>query len=160
SDNSNLDSRTRSNSMNLTAYLLDAYATTEGNKKAGDGLCVRLDDQSASDGHRGFCQIHVTAESSASSTVLLELSPVRHNEEVIEVVLRHGGKVAHDSLGLTIRMPLGPKDARLVRDLARAIRRVVRRGQRYSDSNWKWMCPRTASSLDRFAKHLAAFHQA
>src|SRR5262249_55492392 len=110
--------------MNLTSYLLDAYATTEGNKKAGDKLSVRLDDQSASDSHRGFCQIRVTAESSASATVLLELSPVPHNAEVLEVVERHGGRVSHDSLGLTIRMPLGPQDARLVRELARAIRRI------------------------------------
>jgi hypothetical protein len=39
--------------------------------------------------------------------------------------------------------------------LARAIRRVIGRGQRYPDPNWKWICPRTANSLERFARLLA-----
>lgn len=141
--------------MNLATFLLAAYGTRVHRTSFGDGLSIRIDDQSQGDVHLGFCQIHLSAQRSDDTSVLLELSPAPHDAEVEEMVNRHGGHITHGSIGATIQLPLGPRDARRVRDLARAIRRVTRRGQRYPDPNWKWICPRTADSLERFAELLA-----
>jgi hypothetical protein len=145
--------------MSFAEMLLDAYSPSRGGTRSAPGTSVRIDDRQERDVSPGFCQIHVTVLDPDGARVLLELSPVPHNAEVGEVVEEHGGQVTHGPLGATIRLPLGPKDVRRVRDLARAIRRVTRRGQRYPDPNWKWICPRTADSLERFANVLSRAHR-
>jgi hypothetical protein len=146
--------------MSFATNLLDACCPRGRGNVASPRTSVRIDDRQESDVYPGFCEIHVSVQDPDGSSVLLELSPAPHNAEVCEVVERHGGQVTHAPLGVSVRLSVGPKDARRVRDLARAIRRVIGRGQRYPDPNWKWLCPRTANSLERFARLLArANHQ-
>lgn len=141
--------------MNLTSFLFDVYGSRGRKTDANGGACVQIDDQNQIDIQSGFCQIHVTVQSRESSTALLELSPAPHNGEVSELLHEHGGQLVHGSTGATIRLSVGPRDARRVRDLARAIRRITRRGETYADRNWKWICRRTADSLEQFARVLA-----
>jgi hypothetical protein len=146
--------------MSFAKLVLDACGRSGRGMPTGPGASTRIDDRRESDGYPGFCEIHVSAPAPDGSSVLLELSPAPHNAEVCELVERHGGQIRQGSLGATIQLSLTFRDARHVRDLARAIRRVTRRGQRYPDPNWKWICPRTADSLERFARLLAqARHQ-
>lgn len=133
----------------------DACGTRGPGATADPGASFRIDDCQERDFYPGFCEIHVTVQEPECSSALLELSPAPHNVEVCEVVERHGGQVIQGQFGTTIRLTLGRGDAHWVRDLARAIRWVTRRGQRYSDPNWKWICLRTADSLERFADALS-----
>lgn len=43
--------------------------------------------------------------------------------------------------------------------LATAIRRVVGRGRRYDDPNWKWIARRTANALNRSTATLSNFRK-
>jgi hypothetical protein len=117
----------------------------------GSSTSVRIDDRRESDVYPGFCEINVSAQASDGSYLLLELAPAPYNAEIRELVEQHGGQVTQAPGGATIRLAVSRGDTRIVRELARAVRRVIRRGQRYPDPNWKWICPRTADSLERFA---------
>lgn len=141
--------------MSFASELFDPCGTRSPASTATMGASFRIDDRQERDVYPGFCEIRVTVQDPEGSSALLELSPAPHSAEVGEVVERHGGQVTHEQFGTTIRLTLVRGDAHRVRDLARAIRRVTRRGQRYSDPNWKWICPRTADSLERFADALS-----
>jgi hypothetical protein len=141
--------------MIFANVLLEACKQSGCGTTARSGVCVRIDDRQKTDVYPGFCGISVTSQASDGSSVLLELWSAPHNAEVCEVVGRHGGVLAPDPFGASIRLTLGCGDAPRVRDLARAIHRVIRRGQQYPNPHWKWICPRTAESLERFAAILA-----
>lgn len=141
--------------MTFADSLLTACGLQGRGTPTGSGASVRIDDRQERDVYPGFCEIQVSAQGPGGSSVLLQLSPAPYNGEVCEVVERLGGQVTQDSLGATIRLTLRQGDARPVRDLARGIRRMTRRGQRYPDPNWKWICPRIADSLERLAGTLS-----
>lgn len=140
--------------MSFANELLNACEPRGRGTTTDPGPSFRIDDRQERDVYPGFCEIHITVQDPEGSSALLELSPAPHNLEVCEVVERHGGRVTQGPLGVTIRLTLSHGAAGCVRELARAIRRVTRRGQRYPDPNWKWICPRTADSLARFADAL------
>lgn len=137
--------------MSFADRILEALGQRGQGAVAGAGTSVRIDDRQEMDVYPGFCEIHVTAQAADGSSVLLELSPAPYNPEVCEFVEELGGRVTQGSGGATIRLPLSHGEAGPIRDLARVIRRVTRRGQRYPDPNWKWICPRTAASLEKLA---------
>lgn len=137
--------------MSFADSIVEAYRHPGQGPAAGAGTSVRIDDRQERDVYPGFCEIHVTAQAADGSSVLLELSPAPYNPEVCGFVEGLGGQVTQGSFGATIRLRLSHGDARPIRDLARVIRRVTGRGQRYPDPNWKWICPRTAASLERLA---------
>jgi hypothetical protein len=119
--------------------------------RSGSIQSVKIDDRQRGDVYPGFCGMQVTDGDDDGSSVCLEMSPAPYDEQVCKLVNRHGGKFTEDRFGATIRIPIRRKDSRLVCKLAKAVRRVTGRGKRYLDSNWKWVCPRTAASLERFA---------
>jgi hypothetical protein len=57
-------------------------------------------------------------------------------------------------LGRSLTICMDAESVPGIRELAKAIRRVCGRGQRYADRNWKWITRRTADSLDQFARQL------
>lgn len=144
--------------MNLAAVLAEVYGDRAQIADPG-GVCIRIDDQREGDVYPGFCQIYVATHASEGASVLLELSAAPFNEDVRKVVECYGGRISQGPLGAAISLSIGPQSAHCVQDLAKAIGRVIRRGQRYPDPNWKWMCPRTAKSLDQLAKHLVSVHR-
>ena len=46
-----------------------------------------------------------------------------------------------------------------LRKLAQAFRRIVGRDRTYSNRNWKWVCRRTADSIDRLADRLMEYRR-
>ena len=70
-----------------------------------------------------------------------------------------GGKWQEIPTGRVLTISMDVKSSPTLRELAKAIRSVTGRGQRYDDSNWKWITRRTADSLERFAQQLRTFRR-
>lgn len=83
-----------------------------------------------------------------------------------EVTVRLGGKTAHgDAIDkwvekhgdvLSVGVKVTPGTVSKLRELAQAHRDIVRPGVWAAEPSFKFMCPRTAESLDRLAKTLDA----
>ena len=126
----------------------------------GDAGQVRIDDEDARDTCISFCRMSVWVHDDRDTSNLeLENSP--YNEGVVSFIADLGGRIDRTPRGanitLTVRHAGG---SRSVRELAKAIRRVTGRGQRYPDPNWKWIARRTADSLERFASFLTQANRA
>lgn len=146
---------------NLYDHLLNAYAVPRPNRPSGPGRSqsLKIDDQTSSDTYRGFCQIHAVFPDPEAATLTLELRNAPHGPEVRELVEKAGGQLKPGCPAATIAITIGPRDAPLVRRLAKAIRRVTGRGRRYPDPNWKWLVRRTAASLEGLANRLASYRR-
>jgi hypothetical protein len=121
----------------------------------GDKFTLRIDDRSSQDVYPAFCDIHVTVPDFEGKTFWLELRHPPLNAEVTEFLEDQDCEFRYTALctiiSLHLTVAIGSK---VIKDLGRAIRRVTGRGQRYSDPNWKWICPRTSDSLVLFARAL------
>ncbi len=152
----------QSSQISLYDFLADAYRTHGRNvtdaKRRGES--IRVDDRRDNDYARDFCQIHVTAIADDAFELKMTYTPV--NEEVRRLVGSKGGSMDETPFGANTRIRLTPKDGPFLRDLTKAIRRVVKRGARYDrmNKNWVWICPRTAASLNKLAGKLWAFRSA
>jgi len=69
------------------------------------------------------------------------------------------GKITGSRPELQVEIPLLTKEVGFVRELARAFRRIVGGGQTYPNANWKWVCRRTADSLDLLADRLMEYRR-
>jgi hypothetical protein len=121
-----------------------------------------VDDRSgrdlASDGtlYSYFCKMF--ARVVAPDAVEVQLSGnIPSGEEVTAWIAKHGSSLRDQPSGvMTVSVPLGQES--LLEDLATAMRSIVRPGApRYAEPNYKYVCPRTAASLDRLAKVLRTF---
>jgi hypothetical protein len=146
----------------LSTFLLNAYGHTTGKERSSTDrpVVIQIDDRNENDVYPGFCGICVTVPNPEDGTFLLRLENSPNNWELEELVESYGGKVQQGHTGTTITISLKPKDTSAVRALAKSIRRITGRGQKYLDRNWKWICPRTAKSLERLAGLLASFNKA
>lgn len=113
----------------------------------------KIDDETASDHYDGFCRMYVNI-SDLTDMLALELRNAPHNGAVTALVQSMGGEIDACPWAATISVRLSRNDAAFVMKLARAIRRTMARGQRYLEPNWKWIAPRTADALERFARCL------
>jgi hypothetical protein len=59
----------------------------------------------------------------------------------------------------SITMSFSLSQVGIVRGLAKKIDSITGRGRHYPVRNWKWICPRTANSLNRFADYVMAFRR-
>jgi hypothetical protein len=84
----------------------------------------------------------------------MTLENIPTNDEVEEVANELKGEWRENRFGKTLVLALNLKQLAKINILARAIRRVIGRGARYPDPNWKWMAPRTAESLKRFVRKM------
>jgi hypothetical protein len=135
----------------LAAYSDEASRTS----KIENGMQIRIDSRTSCDVYPCFCDVHLSIHDLDSDRFELELRHPPLTEEVREVVLAHHGEVHEHRLMTAVRIPLAINTARpIVLQLAAAIRAVTGRGANYVDRNWKWICPRTAASLDQFARVL------
>ena len=126
------------------------------------GTWFRIDDRNDGDVYPLFCGILVAVPAPPDNEVLLVLDNAPHNSDVLELLQEHGGRYTTDRLG-SVRIKLALRagsrgDSAFLRAFAKSIRKVVGRGQRYPDPQWKWICPRTAAALDLFADALKEFN--
>ena len=144
--------------LDLFNYLREAYRRPVNNKFLPYGP-IRVDDQHGGDVDGMFCTISATISERTAGEFLLQLrnSPMPgHLRELIED--RNGDVLTDERMlradaGITVSI----KRVTLIRELANAYRRTVGRGNRYLDPCWKWVCPRTADSLDRLADNIRNF---
>ena len=118
-------------------------------------LTLEIDDQSGFDRYQGFCKIRVVVPNTEGDAFDLVMLPAPHSAAVAELVEEIDGEYRDHRDGKQIQLHLTvASGAVIITGLAKVIQGIIGRGQRYSDPNYKWICPRTANSLNRFAKEL------
>lgn len=138
----------------LAVFLRAAYGgRTQSTSDDPSQVTAKVDDEAADD--RGHCQIHVTTTSPTAFDLQLTNCPMTC--DLREFIDSHCGKIDESRTDSEVEMELSVRQITVIRKLARLIRNTVGRGQRYPNPNWKWICPRTANSLDRFADNLAQY---
>ena len=115
---------------------------------------IKIDDRDATDVIPYFCSIFVAAPDRLGDALRLTLQHAPSGPEVVELVEELGGEVHPADFGVTITLTLTAAQGPAIRRLAKA---VVGRGRSYDDPNLRWICPRTAASLVKLARHLALF---
>jgi hypothetical protein len=120
---------------------------------------LRVDDRENGDIYPGFCDIHLTMSYPQVYAFTLILDNVPFDDEVKAVSGVLGGTWSETRTGECLTLNLSVIDKSRVTRLANAIRKVVGRGKRYLDRNWKWIAPRTARSLDRLASYFSSTGQ-
>jgi hypothetical protein len=138
-------------------YLFDAYGGF-GDKRVKDitkDYSFKLDDQDSSDNHALFCGIFAKViEGDVFELSLSNNAPI--NSKIKSIVKSKKGDIQEGQFS-SIRITLTSKDYNFVSELANAIGELVAKGKKYSNPNWKWLCPRTAKSLKRFSEVLKAY---
>ncbi len=117
----------------------------------------KVDDQSNKDAHDWFCGIFVRVI--AKDRFELSLSnnaPI--NSTIKSLVHSKGGKASTFDKSSHIEVELSVTDIVFISDLSKLIAGLVSTGKRYKNRNWKWLCPRTAASLDRLATVLSEYN--
>jgi hypothetical protein len=143
----------------LRDFLLDAnggFADRRCKDRSQD-LPIKIDDQGDHDVFPYFCTISVRVPERNGDSLVLKLQYAPLNADARELIEDQGGELENTPRGTTVTLQLRVTNVTFIRKLARTIRNTVGRGKRYANPNWKWMCGRTADSLDRFADVLMAY---
>jgi hypothetical protein len=143
---------------NLRNYLLDAYefADLRRRSRAIDAP-IKIDDRDGQDVVASFCTMTVRVPDSSEDTLILSIQDIPLTAESRSLIEDEGGKVREFAGGYAAELKLKVKSVTFIRKLARAIGQTIGRGKRYHNPNWKWICPRTAASLERFATVLKSY---
>lgn len=136
----------------LHDHLADTYPLGPPSRRKAPPPTIRVDDQHDGDEPSLFCSLSVTEVVGDEFKLVCDHLPV--SPEVEDLVANKAGILNRTATGAFSEVRLTVRDSPYLRQLAKAIRRLVGRGQRYSDANWKWICPRTAASLERLADTL------
>lgn len=127
--------------------------------KPGEPICIS-DSRERDKVH--YCSrltVTTSADNEGRYRLLITNSPMTH--DLRDALRERGGLVQWnlDTDRADASITLSIKDVGYLRQLAKAYRRTVGPGARYRDCNWKWICPRTADSLDQFAACLMEFRR-
>ena len=132
-------------------YLFDAYGGF-GDKRVKDitkDYSFKIDDQDTNDKHECFCCIFVRViEGSKFELHLSNNAPF--NSKIKSMIKAKGGKVQEGDFN-SMEVDLTSKDYNFISKLSVEIKELVARGKKYDNPNWKWLCPRTANSLNHFS---------
>jgi hypothetical protein len=140
----------------LSRFLVDAYSGGSGRATEGTAeVAVKIEDQTAGD--RGLCRLIATVVGPDTSNLQLTNCPM--TDELRAFARSCTGLAADTGIDNAIQLRLSVKQVGVIRKLASIIRRTVGRGRRYQDPNWKWICPRTADSLEQFADKITAWRR-
>lgn len=143
--------------VNVSKSLLDqlakVYPTQVRNQTEGSVL-MHIDDRGAGDTYLGFCEIHLKMSNVDADRFTLVLDNVPFDDDVKAVAEELEGTWQSTRTGERLSLNLTAFQKADLRRLAVAIRKVVGRGRSYLDKNWKWIAPRTATSLERLTKVL------
>lgn len=96
-----------------------------------------------------FCSIFVRVQ--GDEKVQVEL---RGNVPLNSRVRQRFAELKSDLDDKNAVFSVGPGDITRMRDLAKSIKGIVAKGKRYSEKSYKFVCPRTATSLLRLADTL------
>jgi hypothetical protein len=117
-------------------------------------VLMNIDDREAGETYPGFCGIHLRMSSPDADRFTLVLDNVPFDDDVKAVADELEGNWQATRTGERLTLNLLTSQRSDLRRLAAAIRKVVGRGKTYLDKNWKWIAPRTANSLEVFARAL------
>ena len=112
---------------------------------------IKIDDRDSQDVLSSFCTMTVRVPDSSEGTLILSIQHIPLTGESRSLIEDGGGNIRALPDGYVAEIKLKVKSVTFIRKLARAIRQTIGRGKRYHNPNWKWICPRTAASLERFA---------
>jgi len=118
---------------------------------------IWIDDHNDQDVSPEFCHLAVRGGPKTTDPFRLVLYNPPLNREVLDLCGPHDPHVKPGLGSGTLSLALTIHDAPFVRQLARAIKGLIGRGQHYDNRNWRWICRRTAAALIQFAQHLQAF---
>ena len=143
----------------LRDYLLDTYEFADGRRsnRAVD-VCIGIDDRGGQEVVSSFCTMTVRVPDSSGDTLILSIQHIPLTERSRSLIEGQGGNIREFPDGYRAEITLSVKSVTFIRKLARAIRQTTGRGKRYDHPNWKWICPRTAASLERFATVLKTYN--
>ena len=143
----------------LRDYLLDTYefADLRRRNRAID-VDIKIDDRDGQDVLSSFCTMTVRVPDSSEDTLILSIQHIPLTERSRSLIEGQGGNIREFPDGYRAEITLSVKSVTFIRKLARAIRQTTGRGKRYDHPNWKWICPRTAASLERFATVLKTYN--
>ena len=141
----------------LRDYLLDTYESADPRRKnrAVDSP-IKIDDRGGQD-LLSCCTMTVRVPDSNGDTLILSIQDIPLTEQSRSLIEDQGGNIREFAGGYAAELTLSVKSVTFIRKLARAIGQTTGRGKRYANPNWKWICPRTAASLDRFATVLMSY---
>lgn len=131
------------------AYPKQARHLTDGS------VLIRIDDRDADDTYPGFCDIHLKISDHDTAAFMLVLDNVPFDDDVKSVAEELEGTWQSTRTGERLTLNLTPSQKSDLKQLAAAIRKVVGRGKSYFDKNWKWIAPRTATSVEALARVLS-----
>ncbi|MEZ6070932.1 MAG: hypothetical protein R3C10_11820 [Pirellulales bacterium] len=123
---------------------------------------IKVDDQDASDVEEHFCKIEVMPSPDVPDQFELRITNSPFTEELAETISEKSYTIVKEDQGRSradFVITTSIKDVTYLRNLAKAYRRMVGRGASYPDPNWKWVCRRTADSLDRLADNITEFRR-
>jgi hypothetical protein len=147
-------------SQRLKLFLFKQYDGF-GDKRVKDiskDYPFKIDDQSSLDVHDQFCGIFLRVI--ADDRIELSLSNNAPFSRPIKSLLKSkGAEVRTIKNRSHVKVELSVSDIQFIRDLSKQVAALVAPGKEYKDRNWKWLCPRTADSLDRLANALSKYHQ-
>lgn len=137
----------------LAEFLRKQYGEVNGRFPGltSDHIMVRIDDRRVSDCSLDFCEVTVLVSLTSRSNFVINLKKAPVNEVVIGLVHGKDGTIVESEGRRNLRIALSTAEVTFLRRLAVAIRHVPGRGRSYLVPNWKWVAPRTADSLQRFA---------
>lgn len=118
-------------------------------QQVGYGQSIRIDEPKETDIPDLICGIYVTIH--ADDRWELRLTNAGFAERLREVGATHHGTVD----GFQITLPLSATDDDAIDDLAQHIAGLVAQGcTEYHDRNWRWIVPRVAKQLRKFARRM------
>ena len=150
-DTFNLVTSKGGQAMNLLSFLQTAYGSGMSLQTGSEEVTkIEIDDKSENDRCEAFCRIKVVLPSGGDDFQLELLRPP-WDARVEGLVEEVEGECESTPLGRLLTVDLSVTQVSVIRRLAKEIRQVVGRGRRYDERNWKWICPRTADSIDQLA---------
>lgn len=145
-------------SLILKQYLFDEYGGFADRriKRLEKGDTFIIDDRSEDDIganrqlYSYFCTMFAKVRASDHVSLTLHgnvpLSPTVH-----AWIKNSGGTYGESTYGKSLTVQIKTGEQNKLRDLARHVRAVVAPGSRYDVPSYKYVCPRTAKSLERLA---------
>ena len=145
----------------LAGFLRESYQDFRGGATSSSSelFPIRIDDRRSTDVSPDFCSLSISIHETPAPHFSLYLKNPPLDDDMRELICDKDGNITGVRPELRVEILLLATEVGFLRDLAKAFRRIVGRGQTYPNANWKWVCRRTANSLDRLADRLTEYRK-
>lgn len=145
----------------LAGFLQESYPDSRGEHPSPSlGLfTIRIDDRRPTDTSPYFCSLSISIQDTEASRLTLHMKNPPLNDEITELIRAKKASITGLPPDLHVEVPVLTTDGAFLRELAQESRRVVGRGRTYPNPLWKWICPRTAASLECLADRLLQYRR-